>query len=1241
MFRHTQINILPLLTLVLFVLLLPGPVQVGALPEKPVEPEALLACPAAPAGLPNSIDRPNFCVFYSNNNTAEEATDVADYVQEYWDRYVTDFGFSAPLATGKLGVHLLDIPGDCNGCGNCVDNAMTVYSGCLAIDECIQKVVGHELFHRVQYSYDSVEAKWMKEGTARAMEDNAFDNIDNWSQSITQTLCASYNQQVNTYLASPNNDITTDAMKYNSAMWWKYLEEQYGTTAGEPQLGVDAFRRTWEAAAAANNLAAVNNAMALMGGNFNTSFRRFTVANWTKDLTGVPDASYNYVDEDQTGNPGPYGPLTPAEDDDGIINIGDPATWNGQNVSSYGARYYMAAPGATCPLISASFHKISGPDVFYHVITQKGSVFASHREGSGTDWTQSYLNDGITQITAIIGGQANSATVDVAIACANPVVDIKLPNDPAVAYVGPAGAPGKFLAQVAVTNGSPTGPVVAGLTSSDFKAWINGIEGVVTTGGFIQEQYWLEIEAPAQAANGTYDLEIVLEAPGTSTEIASDTSADSITYSPDNTDQVLVVDRSGSMGEDSKMLAAQDAAAFYIDVTRNLDGLAMVPFQHDVMPAPFAMDSVDNTVRNNAKIYVRALTPGTTTSIGDGLAEAVSQRSTSPTGNPRCSFVLLSDGMENTAKYWSEVQADVVNSHCPVTTIAFGPDSNETLMQNIATATGGLSFYNDVYTSVVGLAAAGSVDAMALELSNNYEYAQSRAEGRQRLFFEQGSVPIEPVVQEHKFLVDKTATEVIFALDWNQRGVEMLMQLVDPKGNLITPRDLPYTFVDYQSGHLGWRISNPLPGTWSMLVTHQGGAKDPVSYQVLSSAHTDLTLELLLLDRTGRRFFTGNRVPIYAFLSASKPIPDARVLAFITAPDGTLTKLRLFDDGQHGDGAAGDGFYGNVFTRVNRALISIPSGEDAKQPEIMDEGAYRVRVIADHEQFRREAYGSFSVLEGEDANQNGMPDLFEKEYDVSDPKADPDLDGLDNLNEYWAGTDPNNSDTDGGGENDGSEVLKHQLDPLDAGDDQIEAPVFFRADPDNGKVRLTYDVKKEYVSMVLYRATSPNGPWSLRTSNLPLTGEYSDPAVNGIVYYYRLMAIDDLDHRSAVIASEPVKPALDPIPPEARVIMEHGAPSTRDLTVVLSFAAIDLEDGGLKAFEDITEMMISNDPFFTGAKWQTFAQDVSWQLAPTKPNTPARVYVLFRDAAGNPSVGAAVGTILYQQAQLFLPTIMK
>jgi hypothetical protein len=47
-----------------------------------------------------------------------------------------------------------------------------------------------------------------------------------------------------------------------------------------------------------------------------------------------------------------------------------------------------------------------------------------------------------------------------------------------------------------------------------------------------------------------------------------------------------------------------------------------------------------------------------------------------------------------------------------------------------------------------------------------------------------------------------------------------------------------------------------------------------------------------------------------------------------------------------------------------------------------------------------------------------------------DPKADPDQDGLTNLQEQQLGTDPNNPDTDADGLTDGQEVTIYKTDPL-------------------------------------------------------------------------------------------------------------------------------------------------------------------------------------------------------------------
>jgi hypothetical protein len=1248
----------------------PDQAQPATAADRQAEPAGVTAatlctatgCPAAPSGLDYCVERTDFCVYYTTGSISEtEAEWAADIVQMYWDRFVA-LGFDEPKYSGQLEVHLSDIPGDCNGGSDWYSNAISTYAGCFVADLLAQKVLGHELTHRVQYSHDDgstapIQTKFLKEGTARATEDNWFLEIDNWAAALSYS---SFNTEVNNYLVAAFNDITSYGMRYKSCLWWKYAMEQYGTDPDEPELGIDFVREVYEQNSSGySGIAAVNRALNALGAGvtFDGSFRQFALANWTKDLTGVPDASYNYIDEDEAGNAASYGPVVPV--DGGTIQVGTPAVWTNQWTDRYGIRYYEADIGANCPVISASFGHDNGP-AFYHVVTQNGTAFNTHVQGGGGDWSPAFLNDGVTKVVAIVGSLGSSSQVDITLSCANPVLEIKMPNQDAVARVQPGD---KFLVQVLVTDGSD-GPVVSGLTNADFTATVDGVNAPVVGGGFIQEQYWLLLEAPT-LSDGTYALAVTLQ----TTPPASDTNTDSVVYTADLLDQVLVIDRSGSMdyGPEPRLPAAQDAASFYVDVTRIGDGLAVVPYHTTVDPEPWHMQEViDQTVRDDAKYYINGLTGGNMTSIGAGLEAAAKERDGSPTDNPLCSFVLLSDGMENTAPFWADVRDAVLDTGCPVTTIAFGPESDETLMQDIATETGGLYFYNDVYVSTTaadGRAAPTEADA-DLDLANTYEYAEGLGEGRQRLLAEKGVVTEKDPEAKHTVFVDETVSEAVFSLDWFSPVYSVLdLTLISPDGTIFSGEDPGYSFADATNKHVGFRLRGEdlMPGTWTLLVEREAAEMDAIPYQVLVSGQTRITLHLLLPDRLGLRYTTGNRVPIYALLTANRPIPDALVEAFVTAPDGTETRVVLSDDGEHGDGAAGDGLYAGLYTLVIQADVVYPQGEEG-QSVPNDEGGYRVLARATHEKFQREAMGAFSVLEGEDRDKDRLPDVWEKENGVDDPAGDPDGDGLNNYQEYINGTDPHDSDTDDGGEKDGSEVTNGR-DPLDPADDAIRAPSFFQVRPILAPsaaapdlvpaVLLQYEWLTEYQLMQYYRAANPDGPWSGPFALPTNSGVYTDTLVqDGEPVLYRIEGVSGLQGdpspsavsvgpvTSAVLTSERVTPAQDPYPPEAHVIINGGAPWTAGLDVTLSFVPYEGEgEDPLAVFEDITEVKISNEPSFTGAGWQPFALEMPWTLD-AELGDLATVYVLFRDSAANESVGPETDAILYTRL-LYLPVVLR
>ncbi len=79
-----------------------------------------------------------------------------------------------------------------------------------------------------------------------------------------------------------------------------------------------------------------------------------------------------------------------------------------------------------------------------------------------------------------------------------------------------------------------------------------------------------------------------------------------------------------------------------------------------------------------------------------------------------------------------------------------------------------------------------------------------------------------------------------------------------------------------------------------------------------------------------------------------------------------------------------------------------------------------------------------SAASSTDTDHDGMPDWWENrsfgaghlDFNSDDAREDPDADGLDNLSEFFHGTNPFNPDTDGDGLSDGEEVNRYGANPL-------------------------------------------------------------------------------------------------------------------------------------------------------------------------------------------------------------------
>jgi Mg-chelatase subunit ChlD len=1136
-------------------------------------------------------------------------------------------------------------------------------------ERCLRGTMGHELFHHTQYAYITFN-KWQQwgstavEGTARMMQDKIFSDLD----SNSPGGCITYNGEVTGFLGNPNQDIWQAS--YGAALFWTYLAEQLGTTTGEPQLGADFVRTFWERAQANNSSPDTVNAVREAIDAFNTSetleniFQDFTIANYTKglNLNAIANAGrYRYRD-DNDGNGTSFSAVA-------TTNVGalPPTRTGSASVSRWGATY-LEADTSACPAGVIGFQS-TGDAAAYGLVVISGtnSVQRIYKSNTSTFARALLQRDSgrFTRLGAIVTGRNDGADIDYTFDCGQARLQIIEPTVGDPARVGELIAPDRFLIRLRVIGPSSLGdPSVERLDKSDFQVFVGSETpadaATVISAAPVQGEYWIVAQAPTKPASSPTNLFNLIVRLG---DLATDTKEGSVLYEKLILDQVLVVDRSGSMtlpAAAPKIDAAQNAARLFVDSARSDDQLAVVSFagngsepNEDATLDRF-LKPIDDGTRDEAQSAIDGISADGLTSIGDGMFAAHQELVVSGRGRPEGEdwIVLMSDGLENEARLWSAVSALITGANIKVNAIALGPLTDQPLLQSIASVTGGKYYYVDVPPGLVARQAGPQATILDNGLSDAYALALERMQRHTRIWERSGNVGAGGLSFSIP-IVEGGVEDALFKFAWN--GGTLGVQVLRPGGAPVVD-GVGGAEIFNDGSHVTVRVGTLTPGTWTVNLSAAAGSPNflgSLSGRNRQGAELDTWFgqytnpSAVFGEPPGPLFVIGQPMPILASLGDSKgPIAGATISATVEHPDGSSLTLPLFDDGSHGDGTPGDGIYGGVYRRTTQGSQSNRSDDTSYSQR----GSYPVTLNAVGTDnfgagFERIAKGAFSIFEPReqaqnDKDQDGMPDNFEGQHaclDAGTPDSDqdPDLDGLASKDEYDKfGTLPCDPDSDAGGESDGSEANRG-ANPLDPKDDALPTPIdvevidyisdHLEPQPDlrpNANL-IRYPANPAYAKVRLLRSTSPTGPFAqvAEFDAQARGGLYHDEGLtNGTTYYYRLQGVNLAGGLSAPSHVFSGTPKGDPVPPKGHLQINRQATYADSLAATLTLDVDpEVPPGGGPPVLDVAEVLISNRSDFAGASYQTFSPTKTWTLAPDPRTSIATVFVRFRDAAGNES----------------------
>ncbi len=437
-------------------------------------------------------------------------------------------------------------------------------------------------------------------------------------------------------------------------------------------------------------------------------------------------------------------------------------------------------------------------------------------------------------------------------------------------------------------------------------------------------------------------------------------------------DVALVVDRSGSMtdtlGSRVKIDAAISAAELFVELLRpDLDdrvAIARFNDQGNVVVPMSAVSTTASPTQNQIRQKVGTdIKPAEgLTAIAGGTMLGIHEIEKPHPGNPsplNQAVIVLTDGIENTgfeepAGQWHSILGGTM----------YKPDAifqSDTVETTAVTWPGGIERY------VIGVGRPGDVSPAQLNAltgdPQKVMYVDQDLTGK--LYFQlekyytqifMNIVGTQPVLDPMYWIAPGEKHEIQFevlrgdvdamVVVYDYQGQRLPFFCVSPAGEVIDPVMVPAGYqlrssFTNQARLVQFKMPLKEPeryaGTWKVVVVHEGkvcmgppdlhtkepgfvphdcrtGVKTPLLYGIAIGVGSDFRMFPFL---TPAPVYTGDPILLTALVSeAGLPVTGCTLTVDATAPDGSTTQVKLFDDGTHADGAANDGEYAKPFTQT-------------------------------------------------------------------------------------------------------------------------------------------------------------------------------------------------------------------------------------------------------------------------------------------------------------------------------------